>query len=57
MRIIDRTKEYISTEDLKVDNLESSRSNGIGIRVIYDGSLGFASSQNIEDIKNLFEES
>ncbi|WP_390818824.1 PmbA/TldA family metallopeptidase [Clostridium faecium] len=54
---MDRTKEYISTEDLKVDNLESSRSNGIGIRVIYDGSLGFASSQNIEDIKNLFEES
>ncbi|ARC86069.1 modulator of DNA gyrase family protein [Clostridium argentinense CDC 2741] len=55
IRIVDRTKEYISTENLKVNNLENSRSKGIGIRVIYDGSLGFASSQNIEDIKKVAE--
>jgi len=55
IRIVDRTKEYISTENLKVNNLENSRSKGIGIRVIYDGSLGFASSQNIDDIKKVAE--
>lgn len=55
IRILDRTRESISTEDLRVNNLENSRSKGVGIRVIYDGSLGFASSQNIDNIKIVAE--
>lgn len=53
IRIVDRRNEYIETEDLKVDNLSNSRSKGVGIKVIYDGSLGFASSQQINDLPKI----
>ncbi|WP_427337972.1 TldD/PmbA family protein [Caloranaerobacter sp. DY30410] len=51
IRIVDTIKEKISTENLKVQDLENSRSKGAGIRVILDGSLGFASTQNFEQLE------
>ena len=53
IRVVDRTVERISTENLKVTSLLNSRSKGIGVRVIYDGSLGFASTQDLENIKDI----
>lgn len=55
IRIVDRYTEQISTENLKVVNLANSRSKGFGVRVIYDGSLGFASSQNFDELKEIAE--
>lgn len=47
IRMVDRMRENIFTEDLKVQNISNSRSKGVGIRVILDGSLGFASTQDL----------
>lgn len=55
VRIVDRYMEDISTENLKVETLANSRSKGVGIRVILDGSLGFASSQNLDELKETAE--
>jgi TldD protein len=51
IRIVDRYEEKISTENLKVEDLSNSRSKGYGVRVIFDGSVGFASSQNFDELK------
>ncbi|MGV8979626.1 TldD/PmbA family protein [Clostridium sp.] len=51
IRMVDRTCENISTEDLKLANISNSRSKGVGIRVILDGSLGFASTQNSDELE------
>ena len=55
VRIVDRYTEDISTENLKVSTLANSRSKGVGIRVVLDGSLGFASSQNLDGLKETAE--
>ena len=51
IRMVDRMCENISTEDLKVQNISNSRSKGVGIRVILDGSLGFASTQDLNKLE------
>ena len=51
IRIVDRYEEKISTENLKVEDLVNSRSKGFGVRVIFHGAMGFASSQNFEELK------
>jgi TldD protein len=50
IRIIDKKVESITTENLNVKSILNSRSLGVGIRVIIDGALGFASSQNLNEI-------
>lgn len=52
IRIVDRIRENITTENLKVQNISNSRSKGAGIRVILDGSLGFASTQDLDNLKD-----
>lgn len=51
IRIVDKYTEEISTEDLKVQSISNSRSKGAGIRVILDGSLGFACTQDLTKLK------
>lgn len=51
IRIVDRQREQITTENLMVQNISNSRSKGAGIRVILDGSLGFASTQDINKLE------
>ncbi|MDF2674219.1 MAG: peptidase [Clostridiales bacterium] len=51
VRIVDRQRELITTENLMVQNISNSRSKGAGIRVILDGSLGFASTQDLNKLE------
>ncbi|MGV8145885.1 MAG: TldD/PmbA family protein [Alkaliphilus sp.] len=51
VRIVDTVKERITTENLQVQSIGNSRSKGAGIRVILDGSLGFASTQNLSELE------
>lgn len=51
VRIVDRQKEQITTENLMVQNISNSRSKGAGIRVILDGSLGFSSTQDLNKLE------
>lgn len=51
IRMVDRLSENISTEDLRVQSISNSRSKGVGIRVILDGSLGFASTQDLNRLE------
>lgn len=53
IRMVDRMSENISTEDLKVQSISNSRSKGVGIRVILDGSLGFASTQDLTKLEEI----
>jgi len=52
IRMVDRMCENISTENLVLQNISNSRSMGLGIRVILDGSLGFASTQELDKIES-----
>jgi TldD protein len=52
IRIVDQQYEDISTNNLTVEKIQNSRSKGYGIRVIFDGSLGFASSQDFDLIQD-----
>ncbi|MBZ9634496.1 TldD/PmbA family protein [Clostridium sp. FP1] len=52
IRMVDRMCENISTEDLLLQNISNSRSIGVGIRVILDGSLGFASTQELGKLES-----
>ncbi len=45
-RVHDIVEEHISTENQKVQSMNTSRTRGYGIRVMVDGSMGFASSQD-----------
>lgn len=55
VRVVDRTRERISTENLIVEGIVNDRNKGVGIRVIYDGSLGFASTQNLNELQQTAE--
>ena len=51
VRIVDRTNEVIKTENLKVETLDFTQNKGAGIRVVLNGSLGFACTQNMDDLE------
>lgn len=51
IRLVDTLTERIQTENQKVIGIENNRSRGVGIRVIVDGSLGFASGQDTENLQ------
>lgn len=55
IRIIDTIKESITTEDQMVADIIDSRSKGVGIRVILDGSLGFAATQDLSNLAETVE--
>jgi len=48
IRVVDTMSESISTKNGTVEDISASRSKGYGIRVIHDGSLGFASSRDFD---------
>lgn len=50
VRLVDRITETISTEDLALQDISSSRDMGVGIRVILEGSMGFASTSNLDGL-------
>ena len=51
IRIVDRTTENITTENSAVRRITDERSKGAGIRVIYDGSMGFASTNDLDRLE------
>lgn len=55
IRVVDRCTEIIRTENQIVEGISNNRNKGVGIRVIYDGSLGFASTQNLGELKDIAE--
>lgn len=52
IRLVEQTIEKISTENMTIKEIIDSTSKGFGIRVIKDGYMGFACTQ---DINNLHE--
>lgn len=53
IRVTDMLEEEISTENQTVMKLSTERSVGYGIRVFLNGALGFASSQNFENMERI----
>ncbi|HAW50413.1 TPA: peptidase C69 [bacterium] len=51
-RIVERREEDVSVVDGRV-SLSSKEDLGIGVRVIVDGSWGFASSSRIDEVENV----
>lgn len=47
IRVVDRMREAIRTENLKVETIDFIQNKGAGIRVIWNGSLGFACTQDM----------
>jgi TldD protein len=47
IRIVEQRRENIATRNGVVEALESSRSLGFGVRVLYQGSWGFAASNEL----------
>lgn len=56
IRVVDTLIEKIATENQRVKNIENNRSKGVGMRVVYEGALGFASSHDTENLRNLADE-
>lgn len=48
VRVVDRFYETVGTRDGKPDGLARDRSRGFGVRVLYQGAWGFASSSRLE---------
>lgn len=51
IRINEIVEENITTENLQVAELSTNRTRGYGIRVFVDGSMGFAGSQEFENME------
>lgn len=53
IRIVEKMKEEIITENSKVQDISNSTSKGVGIRVITDGRLGFSCTQDLEKLEEI----
>jgi TldD protein len=51
IRINDISEEHFSTENGKVQSMTTTRTRGYGIRVYFDGSMGFAGSQEFDQME------
>ena len=51
IRVNEILQENIATENLKVQTLGTSTSYGYGVRVFLDGSMGFAASQDFDQMQ------
>jgi TldD protein len=49
IRIINMSEEGVATNNVKVDNYSISTDEGFGIRVFYNGAMGFASSNLVTE--------
>jgi TldD protein len=49
VRVVNHRTESISVKDGIVEELNSSETEGVGVRVLVNGSWGFASSRNLTD--------
>ncbi|KUK73713.1 MAG: peptidase U62 modulator of DNA gyrase [Clostridiales bacterium 38_11] len=56
VRINDIVTESISTENMKTQMMYTGRTKGYGIRVFLDGSMGFAASQDFDDMDAIANE-
>jgi len=59
IRIEDLKQEHISVRNKKVEHLNYSESVGFGVRIVYKGAWGFASSSELtlEEVRNIVEKS
>ena len=48
VRVVNHREESISVKDGIVDELSSSETEGVGVRVLVNGAWGFASSRNLD---------
>ncbi len=55
IRVHDVIEERISTENMRAQDLATSRSRGYGVRVFVDGAMGFSSSQEFERMEEVAE--
>ncbi len=55
IRFVDTTTERISTENLNVSAINNSRNKGFGVKVIFNGSLGFACTRNVDELHSACE--
>src|SRR5262245_2929715 len=46
VRVIEQESQHLGTKDQTVSQLDLGASSGIGIRVLYNGGWGFASTQH-----------
>lgn len=51
IRVNEIVTESISTENMKVQRMSTGRTRGYGIRVFLNGSMGFSSSQDFDDMQ------
>ncbi len=51
VRVVNHREESLSVKDGIVENLSSSETEGMGIRVLVNGAWGFASSREINDFE------
>jgi len=51
VRINDIAEEHITTVNMKVQSISTSRTRGFGVRVYLDGSMGFAASQDFSKME------
>jgi len=51
VRVVNHREESLSVKDGIVENLSSSETEGMGIRVLVNGAWGFASSREIDDFE------
>jgi len=51
VRVVNHREESLSVKDGIVENLSSSETEGVGIRVLVNGAWGFASSREINDVE------
>lgn len=58
IRVVDSRHESVRTKNGNVDSMNSSRTRGFGVRVLYDGAWGFSSSARVrpEEIERVAEE-
>lgn len=51
VRYVNRQRESISTENVQVQSIQNFSTEGVGIRVIVDGSLGFAGTRDLNRLE------
>ena len=54
IRIYEAETSFIKIKNGEIEEVESGASTGYGIRVLYDGSFGFASSNDFSKLKEVF---
>ena len=51
----DSTTKMYTMNDSKLDNIDVTRINGVGIRLVKDGIIYYGSTSNLDDAKNVID--